>query len=359
MSVTTPSGRYDVVIGSGLLARVDELIPRLEGAEKAFVITDATVAGFALAPLVAALARRGLTSVPVEVPSGESCKTLAEAERLYRALAGQEAHRDDPIFALGGGSVGDLAGFVASTYMRGMPFVQVPTSLTSQVDASVGGKTAVNLPEGKNLIGTFHQPSVVVSDVSVLSTLPAAEYRAGLAEVAKVALALDPVLLGIIEGDIPAVLDRRTDVLEAIVEACVRAKARLVSQDERDRGGRLFLNYGHTLGHALERIAGFGSLSHGDAVAVGMRFASRLAVGSGVGTPDLVARHDRLLDALGFDPAPALPDLGEISEALKMDKKYSGGSRFVLLDEIGSPRVVDGVPDDQVASVLIAMGART
>ncbi|MFM7718512.1 MAG: 3-dehydroquinate synthase [Actinomycetota bacterium] len=340
VTVATPARTYRVVVG----------------AEKAFVVADAAAAEVGLAPLAAALARRGLGVVRLEVPSGERAKTLAEAERLLRELAAGEAHRDDPVVALGGGAVGDLAGFVAATYMRGVPFVQVPTTLTAQVDASVGGKTAVNLPEGKNLVGAFHQPIAVLADVETLATLPEAAYRDGLAEAAKVALALDGDLLALLEAELPRVLARDVEVLERIVERCVRAKATIVSLDERDRGARLFLNYGHTLGHALERLGGFDGRTHGEAVAVGMRFAARLAVGLGIGDQDLVARHDRLLAALGLEPRGPYPATDEILAALRMDKKYAGGVRFVLLEGLGRPRVVEGVGEEAIRAALASAG---
>lgn len=357
MKVAAASGSYEVEIGSDLIDRADAFLPPLPGAEKAFVVADAAVARIALAALVTALARRDIGAVHLEVPAGEAAKSLSEAQRLYRALAGAEAHRDDVIVALGGGSVGDLAGFVAATYMRGIPLVQVPTSLTAQVDASVGGKTGVNLPEGKNLVGAFHQPIAVIADVSLLRSLPDDDYRAGLAEVAKVGLSLDGDLLAILESRTSQVVARDSETLEAIVEACVRAKARVVSGDERDRGGRLVLNYGHTLGHALERLAGFGGRTHGDAVAAGMRFAARLAAELGSAEEGLVEKHDALLDSLGFEPSPSLPPVDEIAQTLRMDKKYAGGLRFVLLEGIGSPRVVEGVSEGSVRAVLLSMGA--
>ncbi len=188
------------------------------------------------------------------VPAGEDAKTLQVYGTLLNQLATQEAHRDDVLVALGGGATGDLAGFVASTYMRGMPFVQVPTSLTAQVDAAIGGKTAVNLPEGKNLVGTFAQPRLVLADVATLASLPERDYRAGLAEVAKYALTLEPELLEQLERDPGPVLAREPAALEALVARCASAKARTVAADERDTGTRLILNYGHTLRHALERL---------------------------------------------------------------------------------------------------------
>jgi 3-dehydroquinate synthase len=276
---------------------------------------------------------------------------------VQRQLATQEAHRNDPVVALGGGAVGDLAGFVAATYMRGVPFVQVPTTLLAQVDAAIGGKTAVNLPEGKNLVGAFHQPVGVLADVATLATLPEREFRSGLAEVAKVGLALEPGLLSDLEAD-PAPLLRRDPVaLEAAVTACVRVKARVVAEDERDAGLRMFLNYGHTLGHALERLDAFAGRAHGEAVAVGMMFAARLAEALGRARGGLAGRHARLLSSLGLEAGGALPPAEEVVAAMRMDKKYLGGVRLVLLEDVGRPFVQDGLPEDLLRETLEAMGS--
>ena len=359
VTVATPSRSYDVTIGSAILARADAILPPLPGAEKAFVVTDDAVAALALAPLGASLERRGLRVVRLSVPRGEAAKTLGEAERLLRGLAAAEAHRDDIVVALGGGSVGDLAGFVAATYMRGVAIVQVPTSLTAQVDAAVGGKTAVNLPEGKNLVGAFHQPLAVLADVDLLATLPERDVRAGLAEVAKVAFALDGDLLDLLETRTDAVLARDPGVLAPVVEAGVRAKAGVVAADERDGGARLVLNYGHTLGHALERLDGFGARTHGEAVAIGMRFAARLALRLGIGHAALVARQDALLAALGLGATEDLPPTDDVLAALRIDKKYAGGLRFVLLEDLARPRIVEGVGEADIRAALTDLGART
>ena len=251
VSVPMPGRPYEVCIGTGVLAHADELVPALAGAERAFVIADAPVAERYLAALSDGLAARGLGVVHLGVPEGEEAKSLQVMNALERQLATQVAHRDDPIVALGGGAVGDLAGFVAATYMRGVPFVQVPTTLTAQVDAAIGGKTGVNIPEGKNLVGAFHQPIAVLADVGTLATLPDRAFRSGLAEVAKYALTLDLELLEMLENDPSPLLEREPALLEEVVTRCVRAKAAVVAVDERDGGRRLVLNYGHTLGHAL------------------------------------------------------------------------------------------------------------
>ena len=301
----------------------------------------------------------GSRRVHLGVPEGEEAKSLQVMTALQRQLATQEAHRDDLVVALGGGAVGDLAGFVAATYMRGVPFVQVPTTLTAMVDAAIGGKTAVNLPEGKNLVGAFHQPVAVLADVAALSTLPEREYRSGLAEVAKYGLTLDLELLDQLEGDPSPVLRRDPAALEPLVARCVRAKAALVEQDERDTGRRLFLNYGHTLGHALERLDAFGGRSHGEAISVGMVFAARLAESLGRAPSGLAARHVRLLSSLGLETDGPLPGAGEILDAFRMDKKYRSGVRFVLLEDVGRPVVVDSVPEDLLRETLAGVGAGT
>jgi 3-dehydroquinate synthase len=233
----------------------------------------------------------------------------------------------------------------------------VPTTLLAQVDAAIGGKTAVNLPEGKNLVGAFHQPRAVLADVATLASLPERELRSGLAEVAKYALTLDPSLLELLETELPAVLAREPGVLEDLVARCVRAKAGVVATDERDVGARLILNYGHTLGHALERLDAFEGRSHGEAIAVGMLFAARLAEAMDLATGDLVTRHARLLTSLGLEPEGQLPATDQIVEAMRMDKKYAAGIRFVLLEDVGRPSVVEGVGEDLVRRILDEMAA--
>jgi 3-dehydroquinate synthase len=350
--VPIPGREYEVTIGGGILERAGSHLPDLPGAERAFVVADAAVADRYLEPLERGLAARELACVHLGVPEGEEAKSLQTVTALHRQLATQEAHRDDVVVALGGGAVGDLAGFVAATYMRGVRFVQVPTTLTAQVDAAIGGKTAVNLPEGKNLVGAFHQPVAVLADVATLATLPDREFRAGLAEVAKYALTLDLALLERLERDPGPVLVREPDALEDLVARCVRAKASVVGQDERDAGRRLVLNYGHTLGHALERLDAFAGRSHGEAVAIGMVFAARLAESEGLAPAGLAARHARLLASLGLETDDALPPAEEILAAMRMDKKYRGGVRFVLLEDVGRPTVVDSVPEARLRGLL-------
>lgn len=357
VTVDVPGRSYDVVIGPGVLAEAGAHLPPLPRAEKAFVVADHTVAGLYLESLSAGLSARGLQPIHLGVPEGEEAKALQTATVVYRQLATQEAHRDDVVMALGGGAPGDLAGFVAATYMRGVPFVQVPTTLTAQVDAAIGGKTAVNLPEGKNLVGAFYQPVAVLADVTTLATLPEREYRSGLAEVAKYALTLDTELLGLLEGELAAVLARDPAVLEDLVARCVRAKAGVVAADERDTGARLILNYGHTLGHALERLDAFRGRSHGEAISIGMVFAARVAESMNLAPFGLAARHTRLLNSLGLEPTGVMPSADQVLAAMRLDKKYAGGVRFVLLEDVGRPKVVAAVPEDLVRATLEEMGA--
>jgi 3-dehydroquinate synthase len=357
VTVDVPGRAYDVSIGAGVLASAAAELPAFPDAQRAFVIADHVVADLYLATLSKSFAEAGLEPVHLGAPSGEDAKSFAVMTALQRQLATQEAHRADPVVALGGGAVGDLAGFVAATYMRGVPFVQVPTTLTAQVDAAIGGKTAVNLPEGKNLVGAFYQPRAVLADVTTLATLPDRGFRSGLAEVAKYALTLDTSLLDVLESDLPAVLSRDPAVLEDLVARCVRAKASVVASDERDTGLRLILNYGHTLGHALERLDAFAGRTHGEAIAVGMRFAARLSEACGSASSGLVARHVRLLVSLGLDLEGALPAADEILASMQLDKKFSGGIRFVLLEDVGRPIVVDDVPEGLVRATLLEMGA--
>ena len=357
VAVPLAEREYDVVIGIDVIRAAGEHIPPISRAEKAFVVSDRVVSDLYFEQLEVSLRERELTPLLLTVPEGEEAKTLQVTDALYRQLAVQEAHRDDVVVALGGGAVGDLAGFVAATYMRGLALVQVPTTLTAQVDAAIGGKTGVNLPEGKNLVGAYHQPVVVLADVATLTTLTDRDFHSGLAEVAKYALTLDTELLGILEGEPSRVLAREPEVMEQIVSKCAAAKARTVAADERDGGERLVLNYGHTLGHALERLESFSGRSHGEAVAAGMVFAAHLAESMDLAPEGLASRHVRLLKSLGLEPDGQLPAADDILAAMRLDKKYHGGVRFVLLEDAGRPQVVEEIPEETIRATLKEMGA--
>lgn len=325
---------YEVLVGIGIASGIRSLLPEMPNAEKAFVVTHETLSPYA-SELVEDLAR-DLEVITVVVPEGEDCKSLEVVGGLYDDLARHGAHRHDLVVAFGGGAVSDCAGFAASTYARGMVLVHVPTTLLAQVDASLGGKTAVNLTSGKNLVGTIYQPSLVVSDVSFLATCPPEEIRAGLAEVVKYGFISDPSLLDAVLRDMEPLLRADASVTREVVTRCVGIKAEIVSVDEREQGPRAFLNYGHTFAHAIEKLNEFSGIRHGEAVAVGMMAAAYLAHELGRVDDTVVELHRRVLSAAGL-PVTASLELGELEQAWHLDKKYARGVRFVLLAGLARP----------------------
>jgi 3-dehydroquinate synthase len=355
VDVMTTHGGYPVWIGRGLLGRLDELLPPLPGAEAAAVVFAPPVAH--LADRVGrVLARRGLAVHPLEVPAGEDAKRLEVVAGLYERLARVPTHRADPVVAVGGGATTDAAGFAAATWLRGVPLVNLPTTLLGMVDAAIGGKTGVDLPAGKNTVGAFHQPVAVVADLDALAGLPPVEVRSGLAEVAKAGLVGDPDLVAALAGAAGPAAAGDPEALAPLVEVAVRVKAAVVAADEREatrtEGGasRLVLNYGHTLGHALERLAGYRGLRHGEAVALGMVFAARVAEAVGLAAPGLARGHVELLRALGLPVGGVRLDPDAVLAAMATDKKHHQGPRLVLLREVGRPAVVPA-PD---RGVLVA-----
>ncbi|HXP13764.1 MAG TPA: 3-dehydroquinate synthase family protein, partial [Actinomycetes bacterium] len=304
-----------------------------------------------------AMARRGLAVHQLQVPVGEEAKRLAVLAGLYERLAAVPTRRADPVVAVGGGATTDVAGFAAATWLRGVPLVNVPTTVLGMVDAAIGGKTGVDLDAGKNLVGAFHQPVAVVADLDTLAGLPAAEVRSGLAEVAKAGLAGDPALAEALARSAGPAVAADPDALAPLVEGAVRVKAAVVAADEHeDLGeghvGRLALNYGHTLGHALERLAGYRGLRHGEAVALGMVFAARVAEAIGLARPGLADGHVRLLGALGLPVGGVRLDPDQVLAAMATDKKQLRGLRLVLLRRPGQPEVVPA-PDRQVLVAAI------
>jgi 3-dehydroquinate synthase len=286
------------------------------------------------------------------VPAGERCKTLAELERVLDFLEASAIDRHGVVVALGGGTVGDLAGFAAAVWLRGVRCVQVPTTLLAMVDSSVGGKTGVNSPRAKNVIGAYLQPSAVVSDLAVLDTLPDDQYLAAFGEIAKYAVAQDAGLGRRLEADAPALLARSGDALEPVIGRCVELKAEVVAGDERESGPRQILNYGHTVGHALESASGYGA-AHGRAVAFGMGAAARVGAAMGLCPPDLVARQDALLEAYGLPGELPLVRADDVLAAVPRDKKTRAGKvRWVLPREMGRAQVGVEVPDEVVAAVV-------
>ncbi|MFL6183559.1 MAG: 3-dehydroquinate synthase family protein [Actinomycetes bacterium] len=354
--VATGGAGYPVLIGTGLVDRLEELLPPLPGSEAAAVVASAPVA--AVADRVGrALGRHGLAVHRLEVPAGEEAKRLEVLAGLYERLAAVPTRRADPVVAVGGGATTDVAGFAAATWLRGVPLVNVPTTVLGMVDAAIGGKTGVDLDAGKNLVGAFHQPVAVVADLDTLAGLPAAEVRSGLAEVAKAGLAGDPALAEALARWAGPAVAADPDALAPLVEGAVRVKAAVVAADEHEqagdgRVGRLVLNYGHTLGHALERLAGYRGLRHGEAVALGMVFAARVAEAIGLARPGLADGHVRLLGALGLPVGGVRLDPDQVLAAMATDKKHRGGLRLVLLRRPGQPEVVPA-PDRQVLVAAI------
>ena len=326
---------YPIHIGEGLLARADLILPHLPQ-RKVSVITNTTVAALYLDKFSATLRGAGVEIVPVVLPDGEEHKNWQTLNAIFDALLSNRCERKSAIIALGGGVVGDLAGFAAASYQRGVPFIQVPTTLLAQVDSSVGGKTAINHPLGKNMIGAFYQPGMVLADTAMLDTLPARELSAGLAEVIKYGLIMDLPFLGWLEANIGKLNERDPAALAYAVTRSCENKAAVVAADERETGERALLNLGHTFGHAIETGLGFGTWLHGEAVAAGTMLAARLSERMGLLTHAEVRRMADLFVRAGL-PVEA-PSLGQdrYLELMGHDKKVENGKlRLVLLQSLG------------------------
>ena len=344
---------YPVWVGRGLLGdpqRWDEALA--DGAVA--VVSNEVVAPLYLETVLDALGDRTVTTLVLA--DGERHKTLGTWQRILDHLAESGCRRDTTVVALGGGVVGDMAGFAAASWMRGVRCVQAPTTLLAQVDASVGGKTGVNHPSGKNLVGAFHQPATVLADVSTLETLPAREYRAGLAEVVKYGAIRDAAFLETLETSVEALARRDEALLEAVVERSVRNKAEVVAADERERGERALLNFGHSFAHALETATGYERYLHGEAVAIGMVVAARLSEARGLCDPGIADRLERLLSALGL-PVRMPGDIAsaEMLERMSLDKKaVASGLRLVLLEAPGRALVVGGSAGEDIRAAIDA-----
>jgi 3-dehydroquinate synthase len=345
---------YEVLIGRGLLARIAPFLSEIN-ATQALVVTSHRVSKLYGSKLKSALKGQKLTWI--ELPDGERVKDIRTLQKLLNQFARAGADRRSCVIAFGGGSIGDLAGFAASIYMRGIPVVQVPTTLLAQVDASVGGKTAINLGRAKNLVGTFHQPTLVISDTSLLSTLADRDFRAGLFEVIKCGVIFDAALFSFFERSAQKILERDGSAIERVVTAAIKMKAEIVSADPRESGLRRILNFGHTIGHALEAAGGYRKLLHGEAVALGMIAAAEIGVNLGVTTPDVA---ERLISCiLQFGPLPmARFNSATILRSLASDKKsVSGRPHFVLLDKIGSTVVRNDVPKELIQNAVRSVTA--
>ena len=346
---------YDIALNSGDAAGIGQFVrSRLPKTQLALVVCDAHTMEHG-GRVGAALQNIGWRTAFTRIPAGEESKSLAEAARLYDALYELAADRQTVVVAVGGGVVGDLAGFVAATYNRGLPLVMVPTTLLAMVDSAVGGKTGVNHPKGKNLIGAFHQPAGVWIDTAFLDTLPEREYLSGLAEVVKYGVILDAEFFAFLEANAAAVRAREPQVLLQAIARCCRLKADVVEQDEREETGlRAVLNYGHTFAHAFETVGGYGAWLHGEAVAAGMVSAARLAERHGLTGPDLAERQNRLLEAFALPTALKREwSVEAMIAVMKRDKKAAAGRmRFILPRELGKVALFDDVPESLVREIL-------
>jgi 3-dehydroquinate synthase len=352
LDLTLPDSRYPIHIGEGLLDQVDLFVPHLQVRQVA-IVTNTQVAPLYLARLSAALRTRGIAVIEIVLPDGEAHKDWQTLNLIFDALLAHRCERNTTLIALGGGVIGDMTGFAAACYQRGAPFIQVPTTLLAQVDSSVGGKTAINHPHGKNMIGAFYQPQAVIADMALLATLPDRELSAGLAEVIKYGLLGDSRFLDWLEGNIERLRVRDSEALQYAVRRCCEMKAEIVGQDEKERGVRALLNLGHTFGHAIEAGLGFGVWLHGEAVGAGMVLAAACSRELGWIDAAAVERVRALVGRAGL-PVQS-PDLGVDNwiELMSHDKKVSGGRiRFVLLQQLGQAVVEENLPQEILRQIL-------
>jgi 3-dehydroquinate synthase len=334
---------YEVLVGAGALDRLPAALGGLAGAERAAVLHAPPLRDRA-ARAVAGAGEAGIEALAIELPDGEAAKSLAVAGQVWDRLAEAGFTRSDAIVGLGGGATTDVAGWIAAAWLRGIRVIQAPTTLAGMVDAAIGGKTGINVAAGKNLVGAFHPPAAVLCDLDVLGTVPGRDYAAGLAEAVKCGFIADPAILDLIEADPRAAQAPGNPAEREIIERCIRVKAEVVGEDLTEQGRREILNYGHTLGHAIERAEGY-RWRHGDAVSVGLVFAARLGLLSERLDEATARRHGDLLGALGLPVAYRAGALPALLETMRLDKKARGSRiRFIVLDGLGRPGVLDA-PD--------------
>jgi 3-dehydroquinate synthase len=357
---TQQGAGYDIVVGWSAITSLAKHLSALRLPKRVHVISDDAVGSLYEPPLLTALQDAGFAPLVCRVPVGEGSKSAAQLGAIYDWLAARRAERSEAILALGGGVVGDLAGYAAATWLRGVPLVQIPTSLLAQVDASIGGKVAINHPQGKNLIGAFYPPRLVLSDPAMLMTLPERQYIEGLAEAVKHGVAFDAAYFDEIERTATGLLRREPVALTRAIAGSAAIKAAIVQEDEREgeHDRRILLNYGHTIGHALEAVAGYGIWLHGEAVAAGMCVAARLGVRLGVTPAEVVERQEQLLTTLGLPTRLEGVSATALMGAIFWDKKVRAGTvRWVLPTALGHSAVVSDVPLDAVRAALLAVGA--
>lgn len=356
ITVELPQRSYKVAVVSGGLDHLDSWMQPLKLGKKVLLVSNPSIFRSYGERAIASLQKAEFEVAQHIIPAGERYKTLASIQKIYDTALANRLERSSTIVALGGGVVGDMAGFAAATWLRGINFVQVPTSLLAMVDASIGGKTGVNHPQGKNLVGAFHQPRLVLIDPQVLNTLPAREFRAGMAEVIKYGIIWDAQLFEQLEQASRLDQQRYLDpeLLQTILTRSCEAKAHVVSKDEKESGLRAILNYGHTIGHAVESLTGYRLVNHGEAVAIGMVAAGQIAVELGMWTQAESDRQHALIQKTGLPTQiPAELNIEAIVDALQTDKKVEAGRvRFVLPTQIGAVKVTDQVPSEIVQKVL-------
>jgi len=352
-TVETETASYPVFVGWGILDKLGERMKQAGLSGTANIISDKTVFSIYGAKVKKTLEKAGFAVNCCVVPPGEASKNIARAVKIYDFLIEYRVERNDVIVALGGGMVGDLAGFVAATFLRGLPWLQVPTSLIAMTDASIGGKVAVDHPWGKNLIGAFYQPRLVLADVKTLTTLPQRELTSGWAEVIKHGLILDATFLQLIEENTKDLLKLRPDITSKIIAQSAEIKCRVVSEDERETGKRTILNYGHTIAHGLEAAGKYERFLHGEAVAIGMMVAARLSHRLKLLSQDAVEHQRVILQKFGLPIDCSGIPLADVLAAMKLDKKVRGKAiRWVLLEDIGRAVISSNVPEKDVLSVL-------
>jgi 3-dehydroquinate synthase len=354
--VRTESRRYPVVVGPGVLASLPEELTRLGLTGRLFLVTDSNVRDLYGRKVETLLRDAGRDVAAFALPAGEESKTLEQAEALYDWLLSLRVERRDVILALGGGVVGDLAGFAAATILRGIAFVQLPTSLLAQVDASIGGKVGINHQRGKNLIGAFHQPSLVLADTLALRSLPPRELRAGWAEVIKTAMILDADLFKLLEENVQALVAVESGPTEQAILRCMQLKGLVVGEDERESHRRAILNYGHTIGHAIEAASNYSQFLHGEAVAVGMVGAARIAVEVGTLAPEVESRQMALIQSFGLPGVASGVSREAVRAAMEIDKKgQQGRLAWILPTRLGDVVIRRDVPEAVVEAALDAV----
>jgi 3-dehydroquinate synthase len=358
VDVNLGSRSYRVVVASGELQSVGQRLRDLRLGARAALVSDAAVMRLYGKTVVSSLEASGFGITTIEVPEGEAAKTLAVAQHCWDRLLTAGLDRTSTVLALGGGAVGDVAGFAAATYMRGINFVQLPTTVLAQVDASIGGKTAIDHPLGKNMIGAFHQPRLVIVDPAVARTLPEREYRSGLAEIVKHGIVLDAGYFAELERDLAPLAARDLPVLERTIGGSCRLKASVIERDEREAELRHVLNYGHTIGHAIEASTGYAQHTHGEAVSLGIVAEARLARRLGIADDETIARQQRMLETLGLPVRAPAVDVEAVVTAMSRDKKGKDGRiPFVLAPRIGEFRLVYDVPPADTRAAIASLAS--